>query len=94
MIDEAQTVKAGQESARFHTHGGRDLAMRVLREEPGRRIAVKERKHSRPEIARRDAHAAVAAIKSGIDRGELEDVVAEPPAEHVDLLGTGPVVHS
>ena len=67
--------------------------MRVLRE-PGRRIAVKERKHLRPEVARHHAHAAVAAIKSAIGRGELEDIVAEPPDEHVDLLGTGPVAHS
>jgi hypothetical protein len=36
----------------------------------------------------------VAAIKTGVDRGELEDIVAERSDEHVDLLGTGPVVHS
>jgi hypothetical protein len=69
VVDEAQTVEAGQESARFHTHGGREFA--VGRAAP--------------------RHAAVAAIKSGIDRGELEDIVAEPLDEHVDLLGTSPV---
>jgi hypothetical protein len=31
---------------------------------------------------------------TGIGRCELQDIVAEPPDEHVDLLGTGPEVHS
>jgi hypothetical protein len=68
--------------------------VRLLREEPCHQIAVRERKHLRPEVARRHAHAAVAAIKCGIDRGELDDIVAEPSDEHVYPLGTGPVVHS
>jgi uncharacterized protein (DUF2267 family) len=131
VIEEAQMVKAVQESARIHTHEEGEHAVRAtlrvlgqrlacrdpadlavlprpmaaeLPEEGGaerfgveelyRRIAVKEPVHPTPEIARRHARAVVAAIKNSIDRGEFEDIVAQPPDEYVDLLGTGPVVHS
>jgi hypothetical protein len=94
VVDEVQTVKAGGRSQPASTRTG----ARAGRAGPAGRIRppdrVKERKHLRREVARRRAHAAAAAIKSGIDRGELEDIVAEPLDEHVDLLGTGPVVHS
>jgi hypothetical protein len=33
-------------------------------------------------------------IETTISRGEFEDMVAQPPDEYADLLGTGPVVHS
>jgi hypothetical protein len=92
VIDEVQTVKAGQESARFHTHGGGSSPCGF-----GGRARPPDRSQGAqaPEAgARRHAHAAMAAIKTGIDRGELEDIVAEPSDQHVDLLGTGPVVHS
>jgi hypothetical protein len=33
-------------------------------------------------------------IETTISRREFEDMVAQPPDECADLLGTGPVVHS